>query len=157
MPAMPTQCNYVFLTENELERVKQWRYRVVDGSLTTKLFTPLWNWMARYLPVGVAPNVITLWAAMCVAAAYHLVTDVDVGATIGPRTARLLAVAFSSGYITLDALDGKHARNTNNSSALGELFDHGCVSRRRPPAWRCCWSALCRCSAVVATLLLLPP
>jgi len=29
-------------------------------------------------------------------------------------------------YQTLDALDGKHARRTNNSSALGELFDHGC-------------------------------
>jgi len=29
-------------------------------------------------------------------------------------------------YQTLDALDGKHARRTGNSSPLGELFDHGC-------------------------------
>lgn len=29
-------------------------------------------------------------------------------------------------YQTLDALDGKHARRTNTSSPLGELFDHGC-------------------------------
>eukprot|EP01126_Amoeba_proteus_P036072 TRINITY_DN3660_c0_g1_i7.p1 TRINITY_DN3660_c0_g1~~TRINITY_DN3660_c0_g1_i7.p1 ORF type:complete len:308 (-),score=23.10 TRINITY_DN3660_c0_g1_i7:64-987(-) len=29
-------------------------------------------------------------------------------------------------YQTLDALDGKQARRTNNSSPLGELFDHGC-------------------------------
>lgn len=28
--------------------------------------------------------------------------------------------------MTLDAIDGKHARNTGNSSPLGELFDHGC-------------------------------
>eukprot|EP00163_Fabomonas_tropica_P009100 TRINITY_DN18893_c0_g1_i1.p1 TRINITY_DN18893_c0_g1~~TRINITY_DN18893_c0_g1_i1.p1 ORF type:complete len:398 (-),score=46.47 TRINITY_DN18893_c0_g1_i1:145-1176(-) len=29
-------------------------------------------------------------------------------------------------YQTLDAMDGKHARRTNSSSPLGELFDHGC-------------------------------
>jgi len=29
-------------------------------------------------------------------------------------------------YQTLDAIDGKQARRTNTSSALGELFDHGC-------------------------------
>jgi phosphatidylglycerophosphate synthase len=31
-------------------------------------------------------------------------------------------------YQTLDACDGKHARNTKASSALGQLFDHGCDS-----------------------------
>jgi len=29
-------------------------------------------------------------------------------------------------YQTMDALDGKQARRTGNSSPLGELFDHGC-------------------------------
>lgn len=29
-------------------------------------------------------------------------------------------------YMTMDAIDGKQARRTGNSSALGELFDHGC-------------------------------
>lgn len=29
-------------------------------------------------------------------------------------------------YQTMDALDGKQARNTRNSSPLGQLFDHGC-------------------------------
>ena len=31
-------------------------------------------------------------------------------------------------YQTLDAIDGKQARRTNSSNALGELFDHGCDS-----------------------------
>jgi len=31
-------------------------------------------------------------------------------------------------YQTLDAVDGKHARNTKSSSPLGQLFDHGCDS-----------------------------
>ena len=29
-------------------------------------------------------------------------------------------------YETLDAIDGKQARRTDSSSALGHLFDHGC-------------------------------
>ena len=29
-------------------------------------------------------------------------------------------------YQTFDAMDGKHARRTGQSSALGQLFDHGC-------------------------------
>ena len=29
-------------------------------------------------------------------------------------------------YQTLDAIDGKQARRTKSSSALGQLFDHGC-------------------------------
>lgn len=29
---------------------------------------------------------------------------------------------------TFDAMDGKHARNTNRSSPLGQLMDHGCDS-----------------------------
>jgi phosphatidylglycerophosphate synthase len=28
-------------------------------------------------------------------------------------------------YQTMDAIDGKHARNTSKQSPLGELFDHG--------------------------------
>ena len=40
---------------------------------------------------------------------------------------------FSAGmglfiYQTLDAIDGKQARRTGSSNALGELFDHGCDS-----------------------------
>ena len=31
-------------------------------------------------------------------------------------------------YQTLDAIDGKQARRTGTSNALGELFDHGCDS-----------------------------
>ena len=27
---------------------------------------------------------------------------------------------------TLDAMDGKHARNTKRASPLGQLMDHGC-------------------------------
>lgn len=38
----------------------------------------------------------------------------------------LYATAVLFAYQTLDAVDGKHARATKQSSPLGQLFDHGC-------------------------------
>jgi ethanolaminephosphotransferase len=35
-------------------------------------------------------------------------------------------------FQTLDAIDGKHARNTQQSSPLGQLFDHGCDAVNTP-------------------------
>ena len=33
-------------------------------------------------------------------------------------------------YQTMDAVDGKHARETKSSSPLGQLFDHGNICLR---------------------------
>jgi len=43
-----------------------------------------------------------------------------------PNWVFLLNAFCLFGYQTLDNLDGKQARNTKNSSGLGEMFDHGC-------------------------------
>lgn len=43
-----------------------------------------------------------------------------------PALFHALCVLGLFGYQTLDAVDGKHARATNSSSPLGQLFDHGC-------------------------------
>lgn len=43
-----------------------------------------------------------------------------------PTWAFLLSALGLFIYQSLDAIDGKQARRTNSSSALGELFDHGC-------------------------------
>lgn len=45
-----------------------------------------------------------------------------------PLWAYLLCAVGLFVYQSLDAIDGKQARRTNNSSPLGELFDHGCDS-----------------------------
>jgi phosphatidylglycerophosphate synthase len=43
-----------------------------------------------------------------------------------PSWAYVLFAVFLFGGQTFDAIDGKHARNTNRSSPLGQLMDHGC-------------------------------
>jgi phosphatidylglycerophosphate synthase len=38
----------------------------------------------------------------------------------------IVLIVLTRRYQNLDALDGKQARRTGNSTPLGELFDHGC-------------------------------
>jgi cytidyltransferase-like protein len=45
---------------------------------------------------------------------------------INSRITSLISAVLIFFYQTLDAIDGKHARRTKNSSPLGEIFDHGC-------------------------------
>ena len=45
-----------------------------------------------------------------------------------PKWACFLCAVGLFIYQSLDAIDGKHARRTGTSNALGELFDHGCDS-----------------------------
>merc|ERR1712157_205664 len=46
-------------------------------------------------------------------------------------------------YQTLDAMDGKQARRTQNSTPLGQLFDHWCD----------CWCSMSHHSQAMAVLL----
>jgi ethanolaminephosphotransferase len=113
----------LFLSDQDLESIARWRYKVVDASISTRLLTPFWNWLALFVPTNVAPNVLTLAAFACVLQAFWLV--VKFGDEF-PRASAAGAAVLTYCYFTLDCLDGKHARNTKNSSPLGELFDHGC-------------------------------
>ena len=87
------------------------------------MLTPIWNRLVLFVPANVAPNVLTLAAFGCVLQAFWLV--VWHGDEF-PRASAVGAAILTYIYFTLDALDGKHARNTKNGSPLGELFDHGC-------------------------------
>ena len=107
----------------DLDNLKRWQYKVVDNSITTTMLTPIWNRLVLFVPANVAPNVLTLAAFGCVLQAFWLV--VWHGDEF-PRASAVGAAILTYIYFTLDALDGKHARNTKNGSPLGELFDHGC-------------------------------
>jgi len=45
-----------------------------------------------------------------------------------PRWVYIFTAVCQFVYQTMDAVDGKRARNTKSSSPLGQLFDHGCDS-----------------------------
>lgn len=162
----------LFLTRSDLENVQKWQYKVSchalrrlsvlraaltaasqvsDVSLTTRILNPFWNWLAGFIPASIAPNVITLAGFICQLLAFW-VSDPSVVTWIGSEVSAVSAAVFTYLYMTLDALDGKHARNTQQSGTfrssrakkierdnillfkmfftavgpLGEIFDHAC-------------------------------
>lgn len=112
---------------SSIDRLKEHRYAFIDDSISSKLLMPYWNTVVLLFPSWVAPNVITFLGLLCVVAAFLLVAVPDPsfsGFCPDERVYFVAAVLFWC-YQTLDAVDGKQARRTNSSSALGELWDHG--------------------------------
>merc|ERR1719428_907719 len=74
-----------------------------------------------------APNLITVTGTLCLAAGVVPIAAAPSAAEVS--SASWLFAAFSVFvYQTFDAVDGKQARRTGTSSALGNLLDHGCDS-----------------------------
>lgn len=90
------------------------------------MFDPFWTFIANnLLPDWLAPNAMTLGGLIV-----PLMTLVTIGmlspAFMGalPAWAIFLGFAALFWYQTIDAVDGKQARRTDNCSPLGQLLDH---------------------------------
>lgn len=103
--------------------MRRWRYTVFDNSLTTLVCNPVWNWVVTFIPKECAPNAITLAGFICVVLSHLVAASYR---SSHPVLTAVSCAVLGTTYFHLDALDGKHARNTGNSSPLGELFDHAC-------------------------------
>ncbi|CAH8663811.1 unnamed protein product [Schistosoma bovis] len=120
------------LTDQMVSGLKNYKYSCVDNSpFSIYVMHPFWNWLANFYPVWLAPNLITFTGFLLTVAHYLLLccynptffSTVNVPTWVWLVTAFLVFIAH-----TLDGTDGKQARRTRSSSALGELFDHGCDS-----------------------------
>ncbi len=81
----------------------------------------------KFIPMWLAPNVMTLigFIGMIGATIYGLYCNPTFTKAL-PRECIATVFVLVFLYQTLDALDGKQARRTHNSTPLGQLFDHGC-------------------------------
>eukprot|EP01084_Bolivina_argentea_P237034 398466_1 len=97
-------------------------YDILDPYLRPYFWIPI----SKYIPKSVSPNLVTILGA----------TSFFISISIWVyETTNLESCSSSFGYYVLalgvfiyqlcDNLDGIHARNTNQSSALGMLLDHG--------------------------------
>jgi ethanolaminephosphotransferase len=117
-----------YLRQKALDNLKHYKYGAIDLSPLSKyILQPYWNWCVQFMPLWLAPNLITFIGLMFVFAntllMSYLVPDL-----VGP-TYPWVYFSGAAGiwiYSTMDNIDGKQARRTNSSSPLGELFDHGC-------------------------------
>lgn len=117
-----------FFGDEEIARLRQpHASRTVDLSLISRALEPFWESCARLVPPSVAPNAITLSGLFLVAVSFVVVLVVDPSlAGPVPAAAHLLSIGAIFAFQTLDALDGKQARKTKSSSALGNWCDHAC-------------------------------
>ena len=125
------------ITPSRAEALKRFVYIGSDHSILYNFCLSAW---AQFLvdwatPAWLAPNAITLLGLLAtlvatVVAYWHAPNLGACGApacdapTMPAWVAVLLAFCMFA-YSTLDNMDGKQARKTKSSSALGLLFDHG--------------------------------
>ena len=98
-------------------------YRVDDQELLLDFYKKLvWNRLVPRIPARITPNSLTLTGLVCSLSA--------AAATFAAWKFAIPWLYFVSAvllftYLTLDNVDGAHARRTGQTSHLGEFLDHG--------------------------------
>ncbi|KAF5399096.1 CDP-alcohol phosphatidyltransferase [Paragonimus heterotremus] len=135
------------LTEQMERNLITYKYSSQDTSpLANAVMHPFWNWVTqvgdlfrscsvsilkKFYPRWVAPNLLTFLGFLLTVAHFILLSFLNPhfdNPNNVPRWIWLLIAVMVFTAHTLDGTDGKQARRTQSSSALGELFDHGCDS-----------------------------
>uniref|UniRef100_A0A3Q0REM3 Ethanolaminephosphotransferase 1 n=1 Tax=Amphilophus citrinellus TaxID=61819 RepID=A0A3Q0REM3_AMPCI len=130
---------YEYVTQEQLAGFDKYKYSAVDSNpLSIYVMHPFWNFVVKFLPTWLAPNLITFTGFMFLVLNFLMLAfyDFDFNASSAghehvPSWVWVAAGIFNFLAYTLDGVDGKQARRTNSSTPLGELFDHGLDS------WAC--------------------
>ena len=116
-----------YVAKEYFENLRNYKYKSADSSITYKyIISPLCNHLVKIFPEWVAPNVITV-SGFFLNIVYFSVTSYYTKFKGGevPLWACIFCAFCYLLYQILDNIDGKQARRTNSSSALGLLVDHG--------------------------------
>ncbi|KAF0695090.1 Aste57867_14075 [Aphanomyces stellatus] len=115
------------LSKQALEGIAAYKYKAGSYTFLDLQLNHFWNAAVEYLPLWMAPNLVTLSGTIIVAVTTALLLYLSPLLNGGaPGWAYILCGVGLFVYQTLDAIDGKQARRTGSSSPLGQLFDHGC-------------------------------
>ena len=119
--------NQCVLTAKGVENIANHKY--VPGHYThlDNMCNPMWTYLTELLlPLWIAPNMVTTLGGLHCAISYLVVRTLckDYNESV-PNWVILLCAYCTFAYYTLDCMDGKQARRTQQSSPLGQLFDHG--------------------------------
>ncbi|XKL68772.1 hypothetical protein PGB90_006541 [Kerria lacca] len=128
--------NTKYLTSEHLQGFQKYKYSSVDTNPIGKyVMHPFWNWLIKFFPRWLAPNLITFIGFLFIVKSFLLLSYFDYyfyassnkNADWSSIPNWVFAVVAFNIFIsyTLDGIDGKQARRTQTSGPLGELFDHG--------------------------------
>ncbi|XP_023699156.1 ethanolaminephosphotransferase 1-like [Paramormyrops kingsleyae] len=125
--------HYHYVTQQQLAGFDNYKYSAVDTNpLSVYVMQHLWNKLVKAVPLWVAPNLLTFSGFLLILMNYLLLSFYDWDYMASGNSSQhvpnwvwtVSGLATFSAY-ALDSIDGKHARRTQSSSPLGELFDHG--------------------------------
>jgi len=118
-----------YITPDGEQAIRNFKYKGSSSAYSYDyLWSPLAEYLLRFVPITWAPNAITLVGFILVlVAAFSIYLFGDLGDLVSSSQEVVFAV-FIFTYQTLDNIDGKQARRTGTSTPLGMLFDHGCDS-----------------------------
>uniref|UniRef100_A0A915CCT7 Ethanolaminephosphotransferase 1 n=1 Tax=Parascaris univalens TaxID=6257 RepID=A0A915CCT7_PARUN len=124
-----------YLSERQIKGFDTYKYSSVDTSpISNYISHPFWNWLVKFYPLWLAPNVLTLTGFLFVMLGFFIVSfldyDLDANSNFAspraiPNWIWLFIAILTFTAHTLDGTDGKQARRTGSSGPIGELFDHG--------------------------------
>ncbi|CAF3881954.1 unnamed protein product [Rotaria magnacalcarata] len=127
--------NYQYLDRKHLQGLNEYKYNAIDTSpVSLYIMQPFWNKCVEFFPRWFAPNLMTFLGFLLLVFNFLIFSYYDFDFTESlalPSWIWLVAAICQFCSHQLDGMDGKQARRTKSSSALGELFDHGVDS------WAC--------------------
>jgi phosphatidylglycerophosphate synthase len=111
----------ILLLDTEKDKISKWKYIVDDKSLTSYYLDPYYFKLIKYIPSNISPNVLSILGFLCTMFSFNL--NYYYFESNESFVCISIAILIFL-YMLFDAIDGKHARATNNSSPVGELLDH---------------------------------
>ena len=96
---------------------KNYKYESEDNCFLTQYYSILWKYLSNFIPRNIHPNFITLLGFIFIFFGYNLSKYFTTYSNI------IMGIGVI-GYTMCDGIDGIHARNTKQTSIIGEYFDH---------------------------------
>lgn len=154
--------NTEYLTKKHLSGFDNYKYNAIDTSpLSVYIMHPFWNYIVKFCPKSVAPNLLTFLGFLFGAANFILLSwydwnfyasSGDDGTTPIPNWFWFIAAINIFLSYTLDGIDGKQARRIGLAGPLGELFDHGLDSYTAVLIPACLYSVFGRCITSISPM-----
>lgn len=104
-----------FLDNDNINEYNKYKYKAVDECFLTYIYRKYWTIVQNYIPSIIHPNILTMCGLFSIIPAYYYGNN-----TYGNY---LMAIGTFL-YLTFDGIDGIHARQTKQTSIIGEYIDH---------------------------------
>jgi cytidyltransferase-like protein len=106
-----------YLNNLNIDNFKKYKYCSEDNCFLTPYYYKLWSYLGNFIPRKIHPNFITLFGLFIIFLTYNL-------SNIFTSVSNIIMGIGVIGYVMADGLDGIHARNTRQTSIIGEYLDH---------------------------------